>query len=36
MFDNISTDPTNGGPWIMWPGMPYAHIMILIDSYPSN
>ena len=35
-FDNISTDPENGGPWIMWPGTPYAHIMIPIDSYPSN
>ena len=35
-FDNISTDPDNGGPWIMWPGTPYAHIMIPIDSYPSN
>jgi len=35
-FDNISTDPRNGGPWIMWPGTPYAHIMIPIDSYPSD
>lgn len=35
-FDNISTDPKNGGPWIMWSGTPYAHIMIPIDSYPSN
>jgi hypothetical protein len=34
MFDNISTDPNNGGPWIMWPKTPYAHIMIPIDSYP--
>ena len=29
----ISTDPHNGGPWIMWPDTPYAHIMIPIDSY---
>ncbi len=36
MFDNISTDPNNGGPWIMWPNTPYAHIMIPIDSYPSE
>lgn len=36
MFDNISTDPNNGGPWIMWPNTPYAHIMVPIDSYPSN
>ena len=34
MFDNISTDPNNGGPWIMWSGTPYAHIMVPIDSYP--
>jgi hypothetical protein len=34
MFDNISTDPNNGGPWIMWPNTPYAHIMVQIDSYP--
>jgi hypothetical protein len=36
MYDNISTDPNNGGPWIMWPGTPYAHIMVPIDSYPLN
>lgn len=36
MFDNISTQPNNGGPWIMWPNTKYAHIMIPIDSYPSK
>jgi len=36
MYDNISTDPENGGPWIMWPGTPYAHIMVPVDSYPSE
>ncbi|MBK0401238.1 hypothetical protein H0I76_18735 [Limibaculum sp. M0105] len=34
LFDNISTDPKNGGPWVMWPGTPYAHVMIPIDPYP--
>jgi hypothetical protein len=34
LFDNISTKPDNGGPWIMWPDTPYAHVMIPIDSYP--
>jgi len=34
MYDNVSTDPENGGPWIMWPGTPYAHIMVPIDPYP--
>ena len=23
----LSTDPKNGGPWVMWKGTPYAHIM---------
>ncbi len=32
---NVSADSKNGGPWIMWPGTPYAHLMIPIDSYPS-
>jgi len=25
---NFSTDPTSGGPWIMFPGTPYAHLMV--------
>ena len=24
----FSTDPKSGGPWIMWPGTPYEHIMM--------
>ena len=32
-LSNISTDPYNGGPWVMWPDTPYAHVMIPIDSY---
>lgn len=24
----ISTDPENGGPWVMWKGTPYAHLMV--------
>jgi hypothetical protein len=32
MLDNISTDHLNGGPWIMWPDTPYAHIMIPLES----
>jgi hypothetical protein len=27
-LDGISTDPKNGGPYVMWKGTPYAHIMI--------
>jgi len=33
---NVSTDSKNGGPWVMWPDTPYAHLMIPIDSYPSQ
>lgn len=35
-FSSLPTDPHNGGPWIMWPDTPYAHIMIPIDSYPHD
>ena len=24
----VSSDPQNGGPWVMWRGTPYAHLMI--------
>lgn len=34
LLEGIPSDPNNGGPWIMWPGTPYAHIMVQIDSYP--
>lgn len=30
---NVSTDPYNGGPWVMWPDTPYVHLMIPIASY---
>ncbi|MDF0672858.1 MAG: hypothetical protein P0120_00750 [Nitrospira sp.] len=36
MLKNVPTDSTNGGPWVMWAGTPYAHLMIPIDSYPSR
>ena len=32
MLEGISTDHRNGGPWVMWPDTPYAHIMIPIES----
>ena len=31
-LDGISTDPNNGGPYVMYPGTPYAHIMAPIVS----
>lgn len=32
LLEGISADHLNGGPWIMWPGTPYAHIMIPLES----
>lgn len=32
LLANMSTDHLNGGPWVMWPGTPYAHIMIPVES----
>jgi hypothetical protein len=31
-LDGISTDPSNGGPYVMYAGTPYAHIMAPITS----
>lgn len=33
-MEHVSTDPNNGGPWVMWPDTPFAHIMVPIDAYP--
>lgn len=27
-LEGLSTDPENGGPFVMWKGTPYAHIMV--------
>jgi hypothetical protein len=27
-LDALPTDPRAGGPWVMWKGTPYAHIMV--------
>jgi len=32
LLKGMSTDHRNGGPWVMWPDTPYAHIMVPIDS----
>jgi hypothetical protein len=31
MLAGVSTDPTNGGPYVMWKGTPYAHIMLPVE-----
>lgn len=28
LLEDLPTDPHNGGPWVMWKGTPYAHIMM--------
>lgn len=28
LLEGISTDPKSGGPFVMWKGTPYAHIMV--------
>jgi len=28
MFEGITTDPASGGPYVMWKGTPYAHLMV--------
>jgi hypothetical protein len=32
----FSTDPHNGGPYVMYPGTPYAHIMAPISAAPMS
>jgi hypothetical protein len=32
MMDGLPTDPDNGGPYVMWKGTPYAHIMVPVGS----
>jgi hypothetical protein len=32
MLDVYPTDPMNGGPWVMWKGTPYAHVMVPVAS----
>jgi len=32
MLEGMSTDPWNGGPYVMWKGTPYVHIMVPVDS----
>lgn len=28
LLDSLPTDPSNGGPFVMWKGTPYAHLML--------
>lgn len=31
LLESISTDPGNGGPFVMWKGTPYAHVMMPVE-----
>jgi hypothetical protein len=31
MLDAFPDDPKNGGPWVMWKGTPYAHLMVPVS-----
>ena len=33
-LDALPTDPHNGGPWVMWKGTKYAHIMVPTSPMP--
>jgi hypothetical protein len=35
-LDALPTDPHNGGPWVMWKGTRYAHIMVPTASMPKK
>jgi hypothetical protein len=35
-LDAVSTDPNNGGPWVMWKGTPYAHVMVPVGKKPAG
>jgi hypothetical protein len=32
LLDAFPTDPENGGPYVMWKGTPYAHLMVPVGS----
>ena len=35
-LDALPTDPHNGGPWVMWKGTKYAHIMVPVAAMPKG
>ena|ERR1051326_3655046 len=35
-LDGLPTDPSNGGPWVMWKGSPFAHIMVPVEKQASG
>ena len=35
-LEGLSTDPHSGGPYVMWKGTPYAHIMVPVAERPKQ
>jgi hypothetical protein len=35
-LEGLSTDPYRGGPFVMWKGTPYVHIMVPVGKRPAN
>jgi hypothetical protein len=36
LLESLPTDPHSGGPWVMWKGTPYAHIMVPTVPMPAR
>lgn len=36
MLEGLPSDPHQGGPYVMWGGTPYAHIMVPVDARPGQ
>lgn len=36
LLEAFPTDPFNGGPYVMWKGTPYVHLMVPVGARPSN
>jgi hypothetical protein len=36
LLESLPTDPSSGGPWVMWKGTPYAHIMVPTVAMPAR
>lgn len=36
LLEGLPTDPKSGGPFVMWKGTPYAHIMLPVTSPPKK
>jgi hypothetical protein len=32
LLEGFPTDPDNGGPYVMWKGTPYAHLMVPVGA----